>query len=143
MLCGFNQKMIEGIVTFSEGLYEATIERGRQNELNDLAAVKAEIKEIDLFMKALRDKHGMTVESSKKMVEMIYGIAVFSGSLFKSVLSQNSHTEVDLKKPFDLRVKEIGNFLEKCENKSQELKKGHTPEQAMVKAVQWIDENAK
>lgn len=144
MLCGFNLKMIEGIVTFSEGLYEATMERGQQNNVTDVAAVKAEIKEIDLFIKALQAKYGMTVETSKKMVEMIYGIAVFSGSLFESTLSQNGHVKAHLKGTFDSRVKEVSEFLEKCENKSQELKKTNTtPEQAMFKAVQWIDENDK
>ena len=135
--------MIEGIVTFSEGLYEATMERGQQNKVTDIAAVNAEIKEIDLFIKALRDKYGMTVESSKKMVEMVYGIAVFSGSLFESTVSRNGHAKADLRGTFDSQVKEISEFLEKCENKSQELHKTNTPEQAMVKAAQWIDENAK
>jgi uncharacterized membrane protein YgdD (TMEM256/DUF423 family) len=143
MLCGFNQKMIEGIATFSEGLYQATMERGQQNNVTDVAAVKAEIKEIGLFIKALQAKYGMTVESSKKMVEMIYGIAVFSGSLFESTLSQNGHAKADLKRTFDSRVKEISGFLEKCENKSQELQKTNAPEQAMVKAVQWLDKNVK
>jgi FlaG/FlaF family flagellin (archaellin) len=135
--------MIEGIAAFSEGLYEATMERGQQNKASDLAAVKAEIEEIDLFIKALQSKYGMTVESSKKMVEMIYGIAVFSGSLFESILSQNGDTKANLKGTFDSRVKEISEFLENCENKSQELKATNTPEHAMDKAVQWIDENAR
>lgn len=140
-LCGFNQKMIEGIVTFSEGLYEATLEIGRQNHVDGLAAVKTEVQEIDLFIKALQEKYGMTVETSKKMAEMIYGIAVFSGSLFESTLSQNGHATANLKTAFDQRVKKISEFLEQLENKHQELKKTNTPEQTMVKAVQWIDDN--
>ncbi len=133
--------MIDGLATFSEGLFEATIERGQQNNVNDFTAVKTEVKEIDLFIKALQDKYGMTVETSKKMAEMIYGIAVFSGSLFESTLGQNGHAKADLKKAFDSRVKEISEFLEQLESKHQELKKTNTPEQTMVKAVQWIDEH--
>ena len=140
-LCGFNQKMIEGIATFSEGLYEATIERGRREHPNSLAAVKTEVEEIDLFIKALQEKYGMTVETSKKMAEMIYGIAVFSGGLFESTLSRNGHAEADLKCAFDQQVRRISQFLEQLENKHQELKKSNTPEQTMVKAVQWIDAN--
>lgn len=140
-LCGFNQKMIEGIATFSEGLFEATIERGQQNNVNSLTAIKTEVQEIDLFIKALQEKYGMTVETSKKMVEMIYGIAVFSSGLFESTLSQNGHAKADLKAAFDQRVKKISEFLEQLENKHQELKKTNTPEQTMVKAVQWIDDN--
>jgi len=140
-LCGFNQRMIKGIVTFSEGLYEATIERGRQSNVNYLAAVKTEVKEIDLFIKALQERYGMTVETSKKMAEMIYGIAVFSGALFESSLGQNGRAEADLKRAFDQQVKKISKFLEQLENKHQELRKSNTPEETMVKAVQWIDDN--
>lgn len=133
--------MIDGIATFSEGLYEATIERGQQNGVTDLTAVTTEIAEIELFIKALQQKYGMTVETSKKMAEMVYGIAVFSGSLFESALPQNGHVKADLKGAFDSRVKEISKFLEQLENKHQELKKANTPEQTMVKAVDWIDKN--
>ncbi|MBI3415497.1 MAG: hypothetical protein HY043_09280 [Verrucomicrobia bacterium] len=140
-LCGFNQKMIEGIATFSEGLYEATIERGRQSKVTDISAVKTEVKEIELFIKALQEKYRMTVETSKKMAEMIYGIAVFSGGLFESALSQNGHAEADLKRVFDGQVEKISKFLEQLESKHQELKKTNTPEQTMVKAVEWIDKN--
>jgi hypothetical protein len=140
-LCGFNKKMIDGIVTFSEGLFEATIERGRQNKVNDLTAIKTEVEEIDLFIKALQAKYGITVETSKKIAEMIYGVAVFSGSLFESTLSQNGHAKADLKNAFDQQVKKISEFLEQLENKHQELKKTNTPQQTMVKAVQWIDDN--
>jgi hypothetical protein len=38
-------------------------------------------------------------------------------------------------------VKRISEFLGQLENKHQELRKTNTPEQTMVKAVQWIDDN--
>lgn len=142
-LCGFNKKMIEGIATFSEGLFEATIERGQQHNVNEIAAVETEVQEIGLFIKALQDKYGITVETSKKMAEMIHGIAVFSGALFEQTLSQNGRTKADLKGTFDKQVKNISEFLEQLENKHQELKKTNTPQQTMVKAVQWIDDNDK
>lgn len=140
-LCGFNSKMIEGIVTFSEGLYEATIERGRLTNVDDLVAVRTEVKEIELFIKALQEKYGITVETSKKMAEMIYGIAVFSGGLFESTLGQNGSAEAGLKRAFDRQVKKISDFLEQLESKHQELKKTNTPIQTMAKAVEWIDQN--
>lgn len=140
-LCGFNRKMIDGIIIFSEGLFEATIERGRQNKVDDLTAVKTEVEEIDLFIKALQAKYGLTVETSKKMAEMIHGIAIFSGGLFESTLAQNGHAKADLKKAFDQQVKKISDFLEQVENEHQRLKKTNTPEQTMVKAVKWIDDN--
>ena len=133
--------MIDGIATFSEGLFEATMERGQQNNVSELTAVTTEVKEIDLFIKALQDKYGMTVVTWKKMAEMIYGIAVFSSGLFESTLAQNGHAKADLKSAFDSRVKEISEFLEHLESKHQELKRTNTPEQTMIKAVQWIDEH--
>jgi len=140
-LCGFNKKMIDGIVIFSEGLYEATIERGHKNKVDDLVAIKTEVHEIELFIKALQLKYGVTVETSKKMAEMIHGIAVFSGSLFESTLEKNAGANANLSKTFDQQVKKISLFLEQLENKHQELKKTNTPEQTMVKAVQWINDN--
>jgi hypothetical protein len=140
-LCGFNKKMIEGIVVFSEGLFEATIERGRQNKVDDLAAIKTEVQEIDLFIKALQAKYGLTVETSKKMAEMIHGIAVFSSGLFESTLAKNGQAKADLKKTFDQQVKKISDFLEQLENEHQRLKKINTPDQTMIKAVEWIDDN--
>jgi hypothetical protein len=142
-LCGFNKKMIDGIVIFSEGLYEATIERGHQDKVDDLVAIKTEVKEIDLFVKALQAKYGLTVETSKQMVEMIYGIAVFSGSLFESTLELNGAVNANVRKTFEQQVKNISLFLEQLESKHQELKKKNTPEQTMVKAVQWIDDNVR
>jgi hypothetical protein len=140
-LCGFNKKMIDGIVIFSEGLYEATIERGHQNKVDDSVAIKTEVKEIDLFIKALQTKYGLTVETSKRMAEMIHGIAVFSGALFESTLEKNGDVNTNARKIFDQQVNRISLFLEQLENKHQELKKTNTPEQTMVKAVQWIDDN--
>lgn len=142
-LCGFNKKMITGIVIFSEGLFEATIERGLENKVDDLTAVKREVREIDLFIKSLHNQYRTPEDTAKKMAEMIYGIAVFSGSLFESTLAHNGHSTVDLKETFENQVKKLSEFLERLENKHQELKKINTPEETMKKAVQWIDENDK
>ena len=140
-LCGFNKQMIDGIVIFSQGLFEATIERGVQNKVDDLTAVKREVHEIDLFIKSLHDKYGKPEDATKKMAEMIYGIAVFAGGLFKSTVAHNGHSKVDLKGTFEKQVKKVSEFLEQLENEHQELKKTNTPEETMKKAVQWIDDN--
>lgn len=142
-MCGFNQKMVKGITTFSEGLYEATLERGRQKQMTDLAAVEAEIEEIHLFIEALRAKYGTKVESSRKMAEMIHAIALFARSLFESTVSRNGHGDGGLLQVFRTRVEEVGEFLEKLESTHQDLKRINTPEQTMAKAVEWIDANDK
>lgn len=133
--------MIEGIALFSQGLFEATIERGRQNGVKDHTAIETELHEIDLFIKALKDKYRTPDAVQKKIAQMIYGIAVFSGGLFDSTIAQNGLDDSNLKVTFQEEVKRIGSFLERLENKHQELKRTNTPEQTMIKAVQWIDNN--
>lgn len=56
-LCGFNAKMIHGIAIFSEGLFEATLERANEQRIDIATAFKAEVKEIGLFLEALENKH--------------------------------------------------------------------------------------
>ena len=57
-LCGFNKKMLEGVVAFSEGLVEhglfyrgnknnETIERGIRRELSDMTRLLPELNKID------------------------------------------------------------------------------------------------
>lgn len=57
-LCGFNQKMLEGVVAFSEGLVEhglfyrgkknnETIEQGIRRELSDMTRMLSELNKID------------------------------------------------------------------------------------------------
>jgi hypothetical protein len=142
-LCGFNKKMIEGITLFSQGLFEATIERGRQNKVSDLSAVTTEAHEIDLFLKALKARYASPEDTQKRIAQMIYGIAVFSSALFDSTLSQNGHAETDFKSTFDAEVERITVFLEQLELQHQELKKTNSPEQTMIKAAKWIDQNDK
>lgn len=140
-LCGFNKKMIHGLSIFSQGLFEATLERGEQNNVDSITAVQIEVKEIDLFIKALQEKYGTPENTSKKMAEMIYGVAVFAGGLFDSTLALNGDSKSDLKHIFEKQVKKVSEFLEQLENKHQELKKANSPENTMLKAVQWIDQN--
>jgi hypothetical protein len=142
-LCGFNKKMIEGIALYSEGLFDATIERGRQNNVDDISAVTTEVHEINLFLKALKAKYTTPDDIDKKIAQMIYGIAVFSGALFDSTLDRHGHGDSGLKLSFQDQVKRICLFLEQLEHKHQQLKKVNTPEQTMIKAVQWIDDNDK
>lgn len=136
--------MVDGLTTFSEGLFEATLQRGERNNLPPSEAVRVEINEINSFIEALKSKYGVTVETSKKMAEMIFGIAVFSGALFDSALNGgDSEGSNDLKDQYRQRVKTVGLFLERLEEIHQALRKTHPSHETMTKAVQWIDENDK
>jgi hypothetical protein len=139
-LCGFNQKMIDGIAAFSEGLMEATLKRGEENKLDASHAIKTEVTEIALFIERLKEKYGTAVNTPKKMAEMIYGIAVFGGALFEATLAE-ANSNKNLRSTFDRKVKEISEFLERVEAKHQELKRSNSPAETMRKAVEWIDEN--
>jgi uncharacterized protein YicC (UPF0701 family) len=141
-LCGFNEKMIEGIATFSEGLFEATIERGNAKGVDNKTAIETEIDEISIFIEALKSKYKTPDNVTKKMAEMIYGIAVFSGALFQSAMNKSKNGN-ELEVSFYEQVKNISKFLEDLENKHQELKKMYAPKETMKKAVDWIDNNDK
>lgn len=140
-LCGFNQQMIEGIVTFSDGLFSATVERGQQNGVDDVSAVATEVREIDLFIDALKSRYGAPDDSGKVMADMIYGIAVFSRGLLRATLAEQGSSRSHIAQVFDGQVRSIGMFLEELEKTHQFLKKSNSPEETMKKAVEWIDAN--
>jgi hypothetical protein len=56
-LCGFNKKMIHGITIFSEGLFEATLQRANEQNIDLQTAFRAEVEEIGLFLEALESKY--------------------------------------------------------------------------------------
>lgn len=56
-LCGFNIKMVRGIATFSEGLFEATLGRAREEHIEIEEAFKREITDIGLLLEALEKKY--------------------------------------------------------------------------------------
>ena len=56
-LCGFKPKMVQGIVIFSQGLLEATLERAKETGVSIEKAFKFEVGEIAAFLEALETKH--------------------------------------------------------------------------------------
>jgi len=140
-LCGFNPKMVEGIETFSEGLFEATIDRGHQNKVSDSSAVQTELAEIKLFLQALEEKFGrFDAGDGNSRAEIIYGIALFAHGLFKSTMEQNNDERL-IAKDYDSTVQRVGRFLEQLEGEHQRLKKDNPPEVTMRKAAEWVSKN--
>lgn len=76
-VCGFNGKMIDGIVVFAQGLFEATIARAKENGVSIEEAFKQEVRDMTLFLEALENKHQELKrahsphETMRKVVEWI------------------------------------------------------------------------
>ena len=56
-LCGFNKRMITGIAIFSEGLFEATLERANESNIDIETAFRKEVADITEFLNALESEH--------------------------------------------------------------------------------------
>ena len=56
-LCGFNKRMIIGIAIFAEGLFEATLQRAKENNVNIETSFRNEVKDVTEFLNALESKH--------------------------------------------------------------------------------------
>jgi hypothetical protein len=56
-LCGFNPKMIQGVAIFAQGLFEAVLDRAKNENLEVPVAFEREIAELSVFLKALEDKY--------------------------------------------------------------------------------------
>ena len=55
--CGFNTRMITGLTMFAEGLFEATVERAREQDIAIDEAFRREIDELASFVEALEEKY--------------------------------------------------------------------------------------
>ncbi len=56
-LCGFNEKMIEGLAIFAKGLFEAVQDRAAREGLSLEKAFDNEIHELGLFLASLEEKY--------------------------------------------------------------------------------------
>ncbi len=56
-LCGFNKKMIRGLAIFAEGLFEATLQRAKENSVDIETSFKNEVRDITEFLNALESEH--------------------------------------------------------------------------------------
>jgi hypothetical protein len=63
-VCGFNAKMIDGIVVFAQGLFEATIVRAKENGVSIEGAFKQEVRDIRLFLEALENNSTLSDQNT-------------------------------------------------------------------------------
>jgi hypothetical protein len=69
-LCGFNTKMVQGIALFSEGLFEATLDRAEAQGVDIEQAFRTELKEITAFLEAIEKMHQETKRDSDRATTM-------------------------------------------------------------------------
>jgi hypothetical protein len=75
-LCGFNPKMLYGLTTFSQGLYEQALKRQEEDNIPIERAFEIEVEEMNIFLvkldekyyRDLRPKHSVT-ESMDRLVK--------------------------------------------------------------------------
>ena len=68
--CGFKKKMIHGIAIFAEGLFEATLERAKEEGKSIEEAFEYEVREISMFLEALENKHQELKKNNSQEVTM-------------------------------------------------------------------------
>ncbi|MDB4984133.1 MAG: hypothetical protein JWM20_312 [Patescibacteria group bacterium] len=85
-LCGFNQKMLDGLGLFAEGLWEQAIKRSEEDKVSIEESLKQEIKEMNIFKEILAEK-------DPKKVQGLHGIAFLAQALYGHALDTDSHKE--------------------------------------------------
>ena len=56
-LCGFNPKMLEGLTKFSQGLYEQSLKRQKEDGIPIDRAFEIEVEEMTIFLAKLDEKY--------------------------------------------------------------------------------------
>ena len=64
--CGFHIKMVKGLVIFSEGLFQATLERANENGMSIEDAYRHEVEELGTFLEALENEYQRVKRSSEE-----------------------------------------------------------------------------
>ena len=137
-LCGFKPDMVKGNSIYLKGLLDATLERDE----NPRIAIEKETKEIELFINALKKIYGRPEYAGKRKSKFIYGIAILSQAFFEEAVELSESENIHIEEACECVMKDAGEFLKDIEDEHQRLKKIYTPEETMIRAVKWIDENA-
>jgi hypothetical protein len=77
-VCGFNPKMIQGIVLFSQGLCESVVKRAREQNVDISIAIEREIKEMSVFLAALDEKYYTDIGGGKTVEQAVKDLVAWS-----------------------------------------------------------------
>lgn len=140
--CGFNKKMIGGLIMFLEGIYEATVKRGKEAEVTDSEAFENELLDMSIFKTQIDEELLKNVEIQNRFALAVVSIAEFSKTLFEQIAHEAAEgSEYD--NSFKKTVKRLSVILEGLENKHQELKILYPREKAIKDTVSWLKDQLK
>jgi hypothetical protein len=130
-MCGFNQKMLEGLSLFAEGLFDQAIKRSNEDSLSLEESLKQEILEMDIFREIL--------DSKGERFQVLKGLTLIAQDMYKQGLG-GTHEEI--KEHFFEAAAQERDFCVKLDNEYYEnLRPNFGPIKALHKLSRWLDEN--
>ena len=128
-LCGFNQKMIDALRLFGEGLYVQAEKRAKEDKLSVPEALDQEIDEMDTFLKILGEKDPLKVQA-------IVGITKIARAMYVGAQGSNNPHQA-----FNETLENLLAFLIQMDNEYYErLRPSAGPKTALHRLGAWIDQ---
>jgi len=130
-MCGFNQKMLEGISLFAEGLFDQAIKRSNEDNLSLEESFSQEIFEMDIFREIL--------DSKGESLQVLKGLTFIAQGMYKQGAGG---TQEEIKKRFFDAAAHERDFCVKLDNEYyQNLRPTFGPVDALHRLSAWIDEH--
>lgn len=132
-LCGFNEKMLNGLSLFAEGLFEQAIKRSEEDQLSLEDSLKQEISEMDIFREILASKG--------ERLQVLTGITLIAQGMYREGLDKIPDR---IKEKFFSAVEKEKEFCVGLDTEYYDnLRPQYGPIQALHKLSPWIDTNRK
>lgn len=104
-LCGFNQKMLDGLSAFNEGLVEhGLIERSKLKQRNAEDTLKTELSDMNKF---LTETANLNDPKLRKIVE---GLTIYAQGVYELI----QETDVD---KYKILARKLSNYFSKMDSK--------------------------
>jgi hypothetical protein len=129
-MCGFNQKMLEGLSLFAEGLFDQAIKRSGEDNLSLEESLKQEILEMNIFREIL--------DSKGEKFQVLKGLTLIAQGMYKQGLGG---TQEEIKEHFFEAAAQERDFCVKLDGEYYEnLRPKFGPIKALQKLSPWLDE---
>jgi hypothetical protein len=127
-LCGFNQKMLDGLRQFGEGLYDQAEKRAKEDDCTIRESFDNEIQEMDIFFSILSAKDQIKYQA-------LLGVAHLAQALYRNAQGSEAPKEVF----FSELEKAIDSFVRVDEKYYGELRPGNDPTHALKRLGEWME----
>ncbi|HEC30478.1 MAG TPA: hypothetical protein ENI66_00495 [Candidatus Yonathbacteria bacterium] len=128
-LCGFNEKMLDGLRQFGEGLFDQAEYRAKADSVDMLTSFDNEVFEINTFLQILSKK-------DPEKFQCLVGIAHITQALYKSGQGLESPKGAFLK-----NLDEMLKFFVEIDKKYyDDLRLKDAPQKALEKLGEWLEE---